>query len=264
MSPATSPAASSGPTLMSHLMAACGSITFWGAFIAGAAGSVHCLAMCGSLSGALGLRAQRLGAGAARAFGHGLTYQLGRLSGYALCGAVVGAAGGSLKLMFDVARLSVGMRTLAGLVMMAAAIGILSRWRPLAWLERGGGRLWGRIAPLGRRIPAGGWGGSMLLGVLWGFLPCGMVYSMLLMAALAGSAAAGAATMLCFGLGTVPAVLGAGSAGAAALRLAGGRRLQVAAGALLLTFGAVTVVMTLSLAAGHSHSPGSMIMPGSR
>jgi hypothetical protein len=235
---------------MSHFMAVCGSVSLLGAFIAGTAGSVHCLAMCGGLSGALALRT-RLGVSVGHTFGQTLMYQIGRLSSYTLAGALVGALGASLLTAFDIERLANGMRMLAGVVLVAAAIGILSAWRPLAPLERLGGRLWTHIAPLARSIPAPSTSGSLLIGMLWGFLPCGMVYSMLLVATLAGSTAKGAATMLCFGLGTVPAVLAAGLISAKLLRLRAGRRLNAVAGSLLLLCGLLTLLVPFSVLSGH-------------
>jgi hypothetical protein len=144
------------------------------------------------------------------------------------------------------------MRVLAGVVLVAAAIGILTAWRPLAPLERLGGRLWTHIAPVARSVPATSTSGSLLLGMLWGLLPCGMVYAMLLVATLAGSTAKGAATMLCFGLGTVPAVLAAGLMSAKLLRLSAGRRLNVVMGSLLLICGLLTLLEPFSVLSGRS------------
>jgi sulfite exporter TauE/SafE len=237
---------------MNHAMAMSGSLTLFAAFIAGTAASVHCLAMCGGLSGALALRTRRAGASPADSIGHSLTYQAGRLSSYAIAGAIVGAAGATLDAFVHLERFAVAMRLLAGLVMIAMAVGILFKWRPLALIERFGGRVWSRIAPLARGVPATSFRGSLLLGMLWGWLPCGMVYSMLLIAALAGSGVMGAATMLCFGAGTVPAVLAAGWSSTQLLRRSAGR-IHVVAGVLLLTFGLFTALAPLSLPM-HAHS----------
>lgn len=232
---------------MNHVMAFCGSMTLLAAFVAGSAGSVHCLAMCGGLSGALGLRARRIGASSARSAGHAVTYQAGRLCSYSLAGALAGGVGASFRLWVDVDRLAEIMRVMAGVLLIAAAWGLLFRRRPLAPLERLGAGVWKRLAPLARRIPAGNLGGSFGIGLLWGFLPCGMVYSLLLIAALAGSMASGAATMLFFGLGTLPAVLGAALASSHALRLGGGERFRMVAGTLLLICGVLSVLGPLSL-----------------
>ncbi len=238
---------------MNHMMIIGASWSLLAAFFAGVAGSVHCLAMCGGLSGALGLRARRLGASAGQAVGHAVTYQMGRLASYSLAGALAGSLMAMAEALIDVDALARVVRSLAGLVLIGVAIGVLFKWRPLARLEQLGGRLWRHLAPLSRDIPTHRLRGSFLIGMLWGWLPCGMVYSMLLVAALAGSPARGAATMLCFGLGTLPAVLAAGLASAQVLRLGAGRRLHLVVGSLLLVFGLLTLIAPFSL---HTHVHG--------
>ncbi len=236
---------------MHHLMTLSGPISLLAAFAAGAAGSVHCLAMCGGLSGALGMRARRNGATAAQAAVHALTYQGGRIISYSVAGALVGGFGGLLQTVFDFDRISLIARFLAGAVLVMAALGVLFKWRPLSRLELLGGRFWSRVAPLARAIPAAGLRGSLLLGMVWGWLPCGLIYSMLLVAALAGGVWQGAATMLCFGLGTVPAVLSAGLLGGQAWRVTMARGLNLAAGLLLMLFGLLTMLGPLSAHAHH-------------
>jgi uncharacterized protein len=228
--------------------AVCDPVSLSAAFVVGLAGSVHCLAMCGGLSGALGMRARRAAA-PLRASMHAASYQIGRLASYTLAGAIVGACGGQLQAMFDLDRIALAARILAGLVLISVATGILFSWRPLSGLERLGGRLWSHIVPVARKLPTTGLTGSVLLGMLWGWLPCGFVYSMLIFAALAGSAAQAAAMMLCFGLGTAPAVLGASLLSAQLWRVTIARGLHNVAGWLLLAFGALTLLGPLS----HAH-----------
>jgi sulfite exporter TauE/SafE len=232
-----------------NVAAVCNPLTLSAAVVVGVAGSVHCLAMCGGISGALGMRT-RAAAGAAGATRHAATYQAGRLASYTLAGAIVGASGGFLSAMFDLERLAVIARIMAGLLLVAVALNTLLRWRPLARLERLGGRLWSRLAPLARKLPSHGLLGSLLLGMLWGWLPCGFVYSMLMFAALSGGAVQGAAMMLCFGLGTAPAVLGAGMLSARLGRVSIAYGLNRAAGWLLLIFGIVTALAPFG---PHSH-----------
>ena len=158
--------------------ALCSPLTLSAAFVVGMAGSVHCLAMCGGIAGALGMRSR--GVPGSSASLHALLYQLGRLTSYSLAGAIVGACGGFLAAMFDVDEIALVARTVAGLVLISVALSVLFGWRPLAHLERLGGHVWSRLAPLARTLPAGGAAGSLLLGMLWGWLPCGFVYSMLI------------------------------------------------------------------------------------
>ena len=155
--------------------AVCNPLTLSAAFAVGVAGSVHCLAMCGGISGALGMRTRGI-PGAAQRSVHTASYQVGRLSSYTLAGAIVGASGGLLSTMFDLDRIAVMARIMAGLLLVAMALNTLFHWRPLSRLERLGGRLWARLAPLARKLPSNGLSGSLLLGMLWGWLPCGFVY----------------------------------------------------------------------------------------
>jgi hypothetical protein len=148
--------------------------------------------------------------------------------------------------LFDPDRVVLVARSLAGLVLIGVGLSVLFKWRPLAGLERLGGRLWRHAAPLARAIPAQGVAGAVLLGMLWGWLPCGFIYSMLIFAALKGGALQAAAMMLFFGLGTAPAVLGAGLAATQARRFAWARGLNVVAGWLLLAFGAITIAGPLN------------------
>src|SRR5271168_1705677 len=120
---------------MNHWMAVSGPISLLAALVAGAAGSVHCLAMCGGLSGALGLRARRNVAAPGKAFVHSVVYQIGRIASYGIAGALVGAFGGVLQTVFDFGRMALIARILAGLILIAAAIGVLFKWRPLWRLE---------------------------------------------------------------------------------------------------------------------------------
>ena len=181
---------------------------------------------------------------------HGLAYQAGRIGSYSFAGALVGAFGGLLQASFDVDKAALAARSLAGLVLILAAVGVLSKWRPLSRLEVLGARIWKHLAPAARAIPVGGLRSSLLLGMLWGWLPCGLVYSMLLVAALAGGPLMGAATMLSFGVGTAPAVLATGLLGGQVWRVAEARRLNLAAGSILLIFGLLTMLAPLS---GHAH-----------
>jgi sulfite exporter TauE/SafE len=215
------------------------------AFAAGIAGSVHCVAMCGGISGALGLRAQRLGAGAGQARLQALCYQIGRIASYAAAGAICGAFGGALGALLDLQGIAVGMRFAAGLLLIALSLRVLLGWHLLDPLERAGGRLWSLIAPLARARAFSGTAGSLLLGMLWGWMPCGLIYSMLLFAALAGGAVPGAVTMALFGLGTLPAMLGGSLLTAHAWRWKAARGLRAGSAMLLFGFGIATLLAPL-------------------
>jgi uncharacterized protein len=235
--------------MMEHLHHGAGPISFAAAFVAGIAGSVHCLAMCGGLSGALGMRARQAGVAPGRAFAHQLLQQLGRVGSYTLAGAVCGAFGAALTTLMDLAQLTVVARVLAGACLVAISLRVLFGWRAFAALERFGARFFARLSPLARSGLGSGLGGSFLLGALWGWLPCGLVYSMLIFAALSGSVWQGAAILLLFGLGTWPAMLGGSLLSAQLWRVSMARGVHTLAGVLLLAFGVLTMIAPL----GHAH-----------
>lgn len=212
------------------------------AFVAGIASSAHCTVMCGGIAGALGMRARQRGVCGVRAFTSGLGYQIGRTTSYAVAGALCGAFGGALSGLMDLAGVARALRVAAGLLLIALALQIILRRRGFDVLERFGARFWRHLAPLAAGARAGGPGGAVLLGMLWGWMPCGMVYSMLAFAALAGGAAQGAATLAAFGLGTWPAVLAGSLVSAHAVGLARARGVYALAGALLAVFGAITAI----------------------
>jgi hypothetical protein len=105
-----------------------------------------------------------------------------------------------------------GFYWLANAMLVALGLYLMNAWRGLAVLEQGGRALWRHIAPPPK--PDAGRHRQRRIGALWGWLPCGMVYSVLLTAMLSGSAADGAAVMLAFGLGTLPMLTGLGLLGA--------------------------------------------------
>jgi sulfite exporter TauE/SafE len=222
-----------------------GNLGLWAALVAGLAGSGHCLAMCGGIAGALAMRGNAAGAatGLRPRLSLALAYNLSRVTSYALAGALAGLLGRTLLRAVDVAPLSLALRIVAGAVMIAAAGRLLFGWRLLDPLEAAGSRLWRRLMPwaTGRQRARGGLGGAIALGLAWGWLPCGLTYSMLLLAATTASVATGALVMAAFGLGTLPAMVAATVAfDRAARALAGKATLRTVAGSLLLAFGAWT------------------------
>ncbi|HKS54821.1 MAG TPA: sulfite exporter TauE/SafE family protein [Steroidobacteraceae bacterium] len=211
-------------------------ITASAAFIAGLAGSVHCVAMCGGLAGALGMRTRTCNW--QTTLRNASLHHAGRLGGYAAAGAAVGWLGITLQSLLNLPLLAVIARLAAAVVLMLIAARILFGWNALAPLERLSARFWRAVRPLaGKAASSGSGAGNLLLGLFWGWLPCGLVYSMLLFAALSGNALNGAAVMLMFGLGTLPAMLAAtvlASRIPHSLRWSGTRQ---AVGVLLLMFG---------------------------
>ena len=217
-----------------------GALSLGAALLAGLAGSGHCLGMCGGIAGALAMRRPQAGFGTK--LGYALAYNLSRITSYALAGALAGLLGRTLLAAVDVKPMSIAFRVVAGAIMIAAALQLVLGWRLLGPLESAGSGLWRRVAPwAGKQGQSSGIGGAIGLGLTWGWLPCGMTYSMLLLSATTASAAWGAAVMLAFGLGTLPSMVTATVAFERIARALSSRAtLRNVAGALLLAFGLYT------------------------
>lgn len=228
-------------------------ITLATAFVVGLLGSSHCLGMCGGIAGALALGVPRRGSAL---LPYLLAFNAGRLASYALAGAIVGLAGAGLFGTLPAAGARVAAQAVAGGFMVALGL-YLGGWRgPLGLVERSGARLWRHVEPLGRRLlPVRHPGQALLLGLLWGWLPCGMVYAALAWTLAAGSAGAGAVLMLAFGAGTLPMMLATGGAAQALGRTVRASWLRRSAGTLVLALGAGSLVLAAASLAGHGPAP---------
>ena len=207
-------------------------------FLVGLLGGVHCAGMCGGIVSALAFQMPGKSAGGGAAWSIHLAYNLGRITSYALAGALMGALG-SLGLLLDKALpVQLALYVAANLMMVALGLYLTGISGALAFTERAGQWLWRRIQPATRRfLPVRGPAQAFPLGLLWGWLPCGLVYSVLAMALLTGSALRGAATLLAFGLGTLPNLMLAGLLLARFRSVIQGRALRLGAGLLVLGFG---------------------------
>ncbi|WP_034295101.1 sulfite exporter TauE/SafE family protein [Herbaspirillum sp. RV1423] len=221
-------------------------------FMIGLLGSVHCIGMCGGIVGAFSLAPAPVRAfpvavrneiaGSANAansvLARTLSYNLGRIGSYATAGALAGGLAGGVRLLPGMIVWQTGAYVLAHLMLVALGLYLMDAWRGLTRLEAIGQILWKRIRPLtGLLLPLDSSLKLVLAGSLWGWLPCGMVYSVLLTAMLSGSAASGAAVMLAFGLGTLPVLLAAGVFGAQLRSVLQRRGVRVASGMIVLLFG---------------------------
>jgi len=220
-------------------------------FLVGLLGSVHCAGMCGGIVAALSspgaarrafpAPVRTVGA-AARAWpacaAHVAAYNAGRLASYAAAGALAGGVAGGLQALTGLPALQAGAYVAANLMLAALGLYLLDAWRGLAWLERGGRLLWRHVAPwLARLGPFDSPGRLFAAGALWGWLPCGMVYSVLVTAMLSASAPGGAAVMLAFGLGTLPMLAAIGMAGVCLRTVLQLQAVRGACGLLVLGFG---------------------------
>jgi uncharacterized protein len=215
------------------------------AALIGLLGSTHCVGMCGGIVSALnaGIGEDRRRTSLAVTSYH-LTYNAGRICSYVAAGTGVGLIGAETHRLALADALPVGAM-IAALFMIALGLYVGGWWRAIAALEIAGGYIWRRIEPMGRRfLPVNNSAQAFGLGLVWGWLPCGLVYSALALALLSGSPRSGAAIMLGFGIGTLPMLL---IIGKAAQHLGGFMRhprLRQAAGVIIILFGVLTGLAT--------------------
>jgi sulfite exporter TauE/SafE len=225
-------------------------------FAVGFLGSVHCLGMCGGIAAALthAIRPKRR-VGSSLLWAH-LCFSVGRIGSYVLAGGVAGSAGLVLGKLLGPAGPFV-LRCAAGLLLVALGLAVSGWWLGLRRLEEHGARLWSRLAPTLERLrPAESLPRAIGLGALWGWLPCGLVYSALASAMSQGRGLTGALAMLAFGLGTLPALVATGTLARELPRLVRRPQTRTTAGLLILLFGIWTVAaaaLTLQPSGGHVH-----------
>lgn len=211
-------------------------ITFGAAILVGLLGSSHCLGMCGGIVAALNMGIADGPTGKPRSlFTYQLSYNSGRISSYLLVGLLAGSLGAGLA---QLGVSPVAGKLVAAAFMIALGLYLANWWRGLAVLERLGHKLWRRIQPLGRRLfPIRTPLQAYLLGLLWGWLPCGLVYAVVPWSLTTGNAYDGAMLMLGFGLGTLPAMLIAGRVFSFFKDWVQSSRVRTSAGILIIAFG---------------------------
>lgn len=218
------------------------------AFSMGLLSSAHCVGMCGGIMGALTMaipaearqrRLQLL-----------LSYNLGRIASYSFMGLLLGFLAGFLGQL----GAAYWLRILAGLLMIAMGLYLANWWRGLTYLERLGRYLWVYIQPLGKSfLPVSSVPKALLLGAIWGWLPCGLVYSALVYAMAQAHASWSAAVMLAFGLGTLPTVLATGLAAQQLTRLLQKNKIRVGFALLVIAFGCWTIYAANGHHEHHEH-----------
>lgn len=217
-------------------------------FLIGLLGGTHCVGMCGGIVSALTVHTVQMPGKSARQWPLHLAYNLGRIASYTLAGALMGAIGTVGMLFNDILPIQMALYVLANLMLVALGLYLTGFTRALSGLERLGQRLWVRIQPLTKRfLPARTVGQALPLGMLWGFLPCGLVYSVLATALVSGAAERGAGLMLAFGLGTLPNLMLAGLLLKRLREVVKSRAIRTGSGLVVLGFGVFGLATAPSL-----------------
>jgi uncharacterized protein len=236
-------------------------LTFmYAAFITGLASSLHCLGMCGGAISAMMLTAKPKSSRAhvatfpialltsARQVATSpivvvtnlpmvLAFNGGRILSYGVAGATAGmlGSGAGTLLISDAMPFRLALFLMANIIMLLTGLYIAGWTTGLAPLERAGQYLWRHLSSLTNKfLPVETLPQAAFLGGLWGWIPCGLVYAMLVVALASGSALNGAATMIAFGLGTLPAMTAAGMLSAQVKTRLRDKRLRIAAGLVVI------------------------------
>jgi hypothetical protein len=230
-------------------------LTFYTALMIGLLGSTHCIGMCGGIVGALNIGAperggQTLLSRAASPF----LYNTGRILSYSVAGALAGAIGAQAKRVSPHSVLPLGA-IIAGLFMIALGFYLAGWWRAFGGIDKAGLFVWRFIAPAGKRLlPASTPLHVFGLGLVWGWLPCGLVYSALALAVVSASPGNGALLMFAFGLGTLPMLLAMGHFARRLRQLVQYPVVRRLAGAIIVLFGVYTCVTAFSSHGRHPRS----------
>jgi len=208
------------------------------AFVTGLLGSAHCFGMCGGISGlfAVNVNVASLKTQLPKA----IAYNAGRILSYAFLGVAVAVLGKTL--VSGIPNIAAPVRLASGVLIILVGLQLAFGWRILAPLESAGARIWNRIAPAAKSlVPVESLGQALGLGLIWGWLPCGLVYSVLLLAATTSEPTSGGLVMIAFGLGTMPAMIATGISASKLAQFMNGKRLG--AGLLIIVLGLATIAM---------------------
>ncbi|MFC1237634.1 sulfite exporter TauE/SafE family protein [Vibrio sp. F74] len=215
-----------------------------GAMMVGFLGSAHCIGMCGGIATAMSInsvaKSDRLLTT--------LLYNTGRIISYLIAGAIVGGTiSSAASLVTDYSILN-WLRVLSAVVMIILALHIGKWWHGLVYVEKLGQNLWKHLSPFSKKLlPLPTPFHALPLGLLWGWLPCGLVYSALTWSAVSGSAVNGASIMLAFGIGTLPSMLFMGVGAAYLNKLKNSVYFRQTGAVLLLSYGIYILVQTSNL-----------------
>lgn len=227
------------------------------AFVTGLLGSAHCFGMCAGLSGLFAVNASV--ASLRPQIPMAVAYNTGRILSYALLGIVVASLGQTV--VKAIPNIAAPVRFASGLLIVIVGLQVAFNWRFLAPVEKAGAKIWNHIAPAAKGLlPVTSMPKALGLGLLWGWLPCGLVYSVLLLAGTTANAVNGGLVMLAFGVGTMPAMIMTGISASKLSRFMSRKRLG--AGLLIILIGLLTLAMpVMKFSAGPddtTHSQHSM------
>ncbi|WP_133406781.1 sulfite exporter TauE/SafE family protein [Parashewanella tropica] len=219
---------------------------FVAAFIVGIMGAAHCFGMCGGLMAALSSNSpQKIQVGEnllLKQLKLIFSYNIGRIMSYTIAGALLGGAAASLKGLFNIDHYLIILRIFAGIMMLITGLYLSSIWQGLTKIEKLGSFFWQYLKPVATNLlPIETVSKALIAGMVWGWLPCGLVYSTLTWSVASGSIYNGALIMFAFGLGTMPALLSVGIASRTISNWVQKKQVRLLSGLMVASFGVHTL-----------------------
>jgi uncharacterized protein len=207
--------------------------------------SLHCFGMCGGIVGALTVSLpEHVRENKTHLVFYLSVYNFGRIASYVAAGAMIGAFGASVEYPLG----HTVLRVLGAGVLVAIGLHVAGWFPAFAGIERVGAPLWRQVEPIGKRLlPVRGPGQALLFGSIWGWFPCGLVYSTLIWGASQGTASAGALIMLAYGIGTLPVLYTTGLLSRWMMSLARQPYLRQMVGGSVALLGGASLLHTICL-----------------
>lgn len=235
-------------------------LSIFNAFIVGLFSTIHCLGMCGGIIGSLTMSLPApVRQNAVRLLSYTAIFNTGRIVSYVLAGTVAGAFGQTMMEYLSPRYAHVILQLFATFIMVGIGVHLAGWFPRFNILEKIGAPLWQKLEPLGQRLlPVKSPGRAFLFGLIWGWLPCGLVYAALIWSTSSGDAGHGALFMLAFGAGTLIPVMTAGMLTGWMIKLSHTPHIRPIVGSLIIILAVLSLAVTLQqgITTPHAHSPG--------
>jgi len=217
--------------------------TYITAFLVGLFGGVHCVGMCGGIMGALTFGLEEKKTDGEKLWPYLVAYNLARILSYTLAGMVIGGVSAVTLDLISLNNIQNYLLIVAGVFMILLGLYLANWWRILVYVEQAGSVIWKKVQPLGQHLlPVKTLKQAFTLGLIWGWLPCGLVYSVLIWALASSSALQGGLLMLCFGLGTLPNLMAMGLFASSLKKFFQKKSMRIFAGVMVMLFGGVEIL----------------------
>ncbi len=230
-------------------------LTIINAFIVGLFSTLHCLGMCGGIIGTLTMSLpESVRNNNLRLLTYTSIFNLGRLLSYTLAGAIAGAFGQTIMEAISPRYAHLILQVFATLIMVGIGIHLAGWFPRFNTIEKIGTPLWQKLEPLAHKLlPVQKHSHAFLFGLVWGWLPCGLVYAALIWSTSAGDAGHGALFMLAFGAGTLIPVMTAGMLTGWMVRLSQIPNIKPIIGIIIIFMALLSLGITLQQGVGTTH-----------